>query len=65
MTLNLFTRDEINTLPTFYTLFIQNMSPDLKKILFSLTKPLVDNKKKIKILNYFHRGKWLAKGKNS
>jgi len=41
------------------------MSPDLKMILFLLTKPLVDNKKKIKLLNYFQRGKWLVKGKNS
>jgi hypothetical protein len=41
------------------------MSPDLKKIMFSLTKPLVDNKKKIKFLNYFQRGKWLTKGKKS
>jgi len=47
MTLNLFARDEINTLPfTIYNLFTQDMSPDLKEILFSLTKPLVDNKKK-------------------
>jgi hypothetical protein len=39
------------------------MSSDLKKILFSLTKPHVDNKRKNKNFELLPKGKMAVKGK--
>lgn len=62
---NLITRIEINMcqLQETTAFFTHEMSPDLKKILFSLIKPHVDIKRKNKNFELLPKGKMADEGK--